>query len=404
MKLNGWLTQLSNAIRGDDGEKLARLLRLDDPHAHQLAEDVSGNRHWEAIVRNRLEKPWDDVAAAHVRAAAAWNGKDPSGAAEQQNLLVQTFSTKLLTTLDRRALPAVYAVCRDLDRTSDAADAALRARGEKARYLEEAARTINGVFGRCLNDRAAQEKSRRWGTYRIMTTLFAIYFRLGNQHLCVSLSKALRQQADMPALERFPMAHRVAFAYYQGVLAFFDEQYRVAEEHLAFAFAHCPRGARKNKYLILLYLVPARLVRGSLPEPWLLDRYPPLAAVYSRLVSALRTGDLRTFDEELARHEMDLVARGTYLTVERSRFVCLRNLFRKVYILRDRNARLPISAIQDALRLSNYDSWADANDVECVLANMIDKGYMKGYLSHEKQTAVLAKQEPFPPLDTIEVT
>lgn len=82
--------------------------------------------------------------------------------------------------------------------------------------------------------------------------------------------------------------------------------------------------------LILQYLIPTRLLRGSLPSPSLLANYPPLQQVYGQLVAALRIGDLKTFDEELAKHEMDLTLRGTYLTVERSRFICLRNLCRKV--------------------------------------------------------------------------
>lgn len=80
-----------------------------------------------------------------------------------------------------------------------------------------------------------------------MTILFKIYFRLGNMHLCVSLTKALKMQSDMPALERFPISHQVTFRYYQGVLDFVDEKYRQAEENLAFAFDHCPKKARKNK-------------------------------------------------------------------------------------------------------------------------------------------------------------
>ena len=30
-------------------------------------------------------------------------------------------------------------------------------------------------------------------------------------------------------------------------------------------------------------------------------------------------------------------------------------------------------------------------EAECIVANMIFKGYMKGYISHERQTVVLAK-------------
>lgn len=38
------------------------------------------------------------------------------------------------------------------------------------------------------------------------------------------------------------------------------------------------------------------------------------------------------------------------------------------------------------------------DDVECLLANMIHMGYIKGYISHEKSTVVLSKKLPFPPI------
>jgi hypothetical protein len=37
-------------------------------------------------------------------------------------------------------------------------------------------------------------------------------------------------------------------------------------------------------------------------------------------------------------------------------------------------------------------------EAECIIANMIYRGYVKGYISHEKQMVVLAAKDPFPSL------
>lgn len=37
-------------------------------------------------------------------------------------------------------------------------------------------------------------------------------------------------------------------------------------------------------------------------------------------------------------------------------------------------------------------------EAECLVANMIYKGYLKGYISHERQMVVLAKTAAFPRL------
>ena len=40
----------------------------------------------------------------------------------------------------------------------------------------------------------------------------------------------------------------------------------------------------------------------------------------------------------------------------------------------------------------------EADEAECLVANMIYKGFMRGYISHEKQMVVVAKTDAFPRL------
>jgi len=40
----------------------------------------------------------------------------------------------------------------------------------------------------------------------------------------------------------------------------------------------------------------------------------------------------------------------------------------------------------------------DPEEAECLVANMIYKGFMRGYISHERQTVVLAGTNAFPRL------
>jgi len=44
------------------------------------------------------------------------------------------------------------------------------------------------------------------------------------------------------------------------------------------------------------------------------------------------------------------------------------------------------------------ETTGDEEETECLLANMIYKGYMKGYISHEKRMVVLSAKSAFPPL------
>ncbi len=40
----------------------------------------------------------------------------------------------------------------------------------------------------------------------------------------------------------------------------------------------------------------------------------------------------------------------------------------------------------------------DMDEVECLVANLIFRGYVKGYLSHKLHVAVLSKKDAFPPM------
>ena len=58
--------------------------------------------------------------------------------------------------------------------------------------------------------------------------------------------------------------------------------------------------------------------------------------------------------------------------------------------------RMPVRVFHAALVVSGVE--LPVEEVECLLANQIYKGFMKGYISHEKQTVVLSNVNAFPKL------
>ena len=46
--------------------------------------------------------------------------------------------------------------------------------------------------------------------------------------------------------------------------------------------------------------------------------------------------------------------------------------------------------------LKEWDSNLDLDEVECLLANLIHIGLVRGYISHESRLMVLSKQGAFP--------
>ena len=92
-------------------------------------------------------------------------------------------------------------------------------------------------------------------------------------------------------------------------------------------------------------------------------------------------------------HDVPLVSRGTYLLLEKCKTVCYRNLFKRIHIILDKH-QVSLNHVAKALKWLGMP--IDLDEVECILANLIFRGYIRGYLSHAKRVLVLSKRDPFP--------
>jgi hypothetical protein len=143
----------------------------------------------------------------------------------------------------------------------------------------------------------------------------------------------------------------------------------------------------------LTYLIPTRiLTKSALPSAALLDPYPELARLFLPLASAIKRGNLYSYDLALSVGEEFFVKRRIYLTLERAREICLRNLFRKVFKAAGFDAKstpekpvrrtaLDVDDFVAAMRLSlrgpdgrlAEPDMVDRDEVECLMANAFYK-------------------------------
>ena len=79
-------------------------------------------------------------------------------------------------------------------------------------------------------------------------------------------------------------------------------------------------------------------------------------------------------------------------------FFC-RNLFKKVALLM-KTHQIPIDAFLAALRFMQVED-IDNDETQCIIANLIYEGRIKGYISHQHQKLVISKQTAFPSLASI---
>lgn len=121
----------------------------------------------------------------------------------------------------------------------------------------------------------------------------------------------------------------------------------------------------------MTYLIPVRLLRGSTPSSTLLTPFPSLLTLYSPFLTACAHGDVRAYDTALSSRtaEIRLVRAGTYLAIERAREACLRGLFRRVWLAREKSTRMNIDDFWNALRWVGVD--VAVEEAEWYVATMI---------------------------------
>lgn len=397
MNFATFLTQLADALQAQNGPNLAYLLRPTSPHGKDLVKEFRNpTRASLSYYKESIEGPWDEIAIQYVLVTNNVARKRPGEAFKEQSSLV-SFFFRYFTTASGWTLPALFSMLRDLRDLAFDADFHAKYNNQQSECMEEAASVIAKAFGNCMTDRtSAFAESRKWGIYYIVGLVFKCYFRVKKISLSKSILRALNNNAEIPPLSAYPRSHQVTFRYYLGMLGFLNEEYAKSEQELTLAFYHCHVGAHTNQERILTYLLPLRILRGHLPSRELMQRFPVLEEIYAPFISAIRAGDISAYDTALDKWERRLVELNLWLTLEKARELCLRGLFRRVWVAGDKGTRIPIRMFHGALRISGSD--VPQEEAECLVANMIYKGFMRGYISHEQQMVVLASTNAFPRL------
>uniref|UniRef100_A0A8B9G8W7 PCI domain-containing protein 2 n=1 Tax=Amazona collaria TaxID=241587 RepID=A0A8B9G8W7_9PSIT len=376
---------VQEAIDSRDGQFCAELVSFKHPHvANPRLQLPSPEEKCQQV----LEPPYDEMFAAHLRCTYAAGNHDFIEAYKCQTVIVQ---------YPFPALPIMYAVALDLRIFANNADQQLvkKGKGKVGDMLEKAAELLMSCFRVCASDtRAGIEDSKKWGMLFLVNQLFKIYFKINKLHLCKPLIRAI----DSSNLkDEYSMAQRVTYRYYVGRKAMFDSDFKQAEEYLSFAFEHCHRSSQKNKRMILIYLLPVKMLLGHMPTVQLLKKYDLLQ--FTEVRKAVSEGNLLLLNEALTKHETFFIRCGIFLILEKLKIITYRNLFKKVYLLL-KTHQLSLDAFLCALKFMQVDD-VDIDEVQCILANLIYMGHIKGYISHQHQKLVVSKQNPFPPLSTV---
>jgi len=136
------------------------------------------------------------------------------------------------------------------------------------------------------------------------------------------------------------------------------------------------------------------MLSGQYPTQYLLEKHNLL--VFSDISKAVQKGDVRSLEIGLKTHHRLLLRKGLYLVTQRLKIVAYRNLLVITHKLMN-NVKMPVPRVLSCFHAAGT-SLSQA-ELECVLANMIFRGVVKGYISYAHKTMVVSAKEPFPALN-----
>lgn len=306
----------------------------------------------------------------------------------------------LQTVTGNWCLPIMHAVCLDLRLLAAKCEniSVFSSNVKPGEILEKAAECLMACFRVCTADnRSSDETTKRHGMLHLVNQLFKVYFRINKLHLCKPLIRAIESSSFKNQFTT--LAQRITFNYFVGRKAMFDSDYKSADECLSFAFENCHRDFRKNKRLILIYLIPVKMLLGYMPRREILIKYS--VTQFSDLACAVKEGNVHKIDEVIQNHESFFIETGIYLIVEKLKIIAYRNLFKKVYLILQSH-QVDLQSCLTALRFVGEND-ITMDETQCIVANLIYDGKIKGYISHQHNKLVVSKQNPFPPLNVATV-
>lgn len=395
--------EIRAAIKSNDPYRLASTFTLTITPVTNSNSNSNSNfkRHNNKSITDYNGNDWSSIVNSFLEANDASKAGDAIQSFSSHSTLHSKFNHLLTSTPGNILIPLLHTICHNTYQTAIIADeqhAIQTGRNDHSR-LQAAVTLLQESFSKTLNDRKeyvenesfSENGSKKAGVLYIVNLLFAMYFRLNTLRLCKNLLRPVESRNLHIKGKNNNMGDKVTYRYYVGRLQMFEDNYKEAEENLNYALLHCHKNAISNKRRILNYLIPVKLERGRLPALTLLKKYN--LQEYVPLVTAIKRGDLRLFNETLLKYQDKFIRRGTYLLLEKCKTVCHRNLFKRIFIILGKS-QLPLNNIVNAMKWLGME--IDLDEVECILSNLIFRGYMRGYISHSNRILVLSKKDPFP--------
>eukprot|EP01025_Chloroclados_australasicus_P030228 TRINITY_DN30343_c0_g1_i2.p1 TRINITY_DN30343_c0_g1~~TRINITY_DN30343_c0_g1_i2.p1 ORF type:complete len:424 (-),score=10.57 TRINITY_DN30343_c0_g1_i2:449-1684(-) len=399
-----YLNQFQRAIQSRDGNTIGNLLRVDNAIMIQGISEVGGNESTIQIhINSKIsDELWHEVIKCQLLSVhALHHGKWEAGYKYAESVSKNFREIFINEDGDWIVKPLQQILSNVAMIAWETHNSTQKLMGqEQSTVLEQCQSELRMALSKCQKSKS---ESKQRSMLFIANILLKFYFKSNNVGLCKHVLGVVGLSRQF---ERFPKAQRVQYRYYMGKYSVYSGEYSEALDALEYAYAHCHKESKQNLRLIAKYLVPLELLRGRLPSSQFLQQYG-LWERYGTIVECLRQGNVHQLDSELHQKMTLFLNDGTYFLLEKLILYTQRQLFRLVTQIWQETAQpneghiIPITWYIEALALQGVQ-W-DMDQAQCMLANLIQRKLIKGYMHFNKKLVVLSKQEPFPSYSSYQI-
>ncbi|CAA6656575.1 unnamed protein product [Spirodela intermedia] len=396
-RVGDFVRLFSDAFYSQEGSSLSPLLSVSSsstsPFLLSVADGLAAFQDWGRLLK-QVDGQLEDILSHLLRAVQSFRAGRFMDAYIAFEKSANAFLQEFRNWESAWALQPLYTIAYEIRVLAEKADWELGSLGKNPEKLKGAGSYLMKVFGAL-----ASKGPKRVGALHVTCQLFKIYFKLGTVHLCRSIIRSIETARILILKNKLiKPSFQVTYMYYTGRLEVYNENFLAAEQKLMYALSHCNFRREANiSFSPLSYLIPVKLSLGILPTEFLIEKYNLVE--YTRVVQALKRGDIRLLRGALLEHENRFLKSGVYLVLEKLELQVYQRLMKKIYMLQrlkdpSKAHQVKMEVVVKALKWLEMD--VDIDEVECIMAILIYKNLMKGYFAHKSKVVVLSKQDPFP--------
>ena len=135
---------------------------------------------------------------------------------------------------------------------------------------------------------------------------------------------------------------------------------------------------------------------GKFPTEKMIETYE--LHEYKGVIDACLSGKMVALEEQILENADQFISSGVYTVIEKLRMMTLRNFVKKITVAINATPALQLHGKQNHVNLqllyrplTKWDPDLDLDELECLIANLMGQGLLRGYISHERRILVLSK-------------